>query len=93
MGELFGTDWPEYRREKTDFCPKFVPRAGRASRRGSGSLCKSIGLAAGSVDDLRVVKPLQFSRKKGLLLVSNPMCFVFLRMVAGVGFEPTTFGL
>jgi hypothetical protein len=27
--ELFGTDWPEYHREKIDFCPKFVPKAGR----------------------------------------------------------------
>ena len=31
--------------------------------------------------------------KKGLLLVSNPLCFVFLGMVAGARFERATFGL
>jgi len=31
---------------KIDFCPKFVPRAGRAFRRSSGSPCESIRLAA-----------------------------------------------
>ncbi len=29
----------------------------------------------GSTDDLRVAKPLQFSRKKGLLLVGQPLVF------------------
>jgi hypothetical protein len=34
-----------------------------------------------------------FAETKGLLLVGNPLSFVFLRMVAGVRFELTTFGL
>ena len=34
-----------------------------------------------------------FPQKKGLLLVGNPFCFVFHRLVAGVRFELTTFGL
>ena len=34
-----------------------------------------------------------FGEKKGLLLVSNPLCLVFLRMVAGARFERATFGL
>jgi hypothetical protein len=34
-----------------------------------------------------------FVEKKGLLLVGNLFCFLFLRMVAGVRFELTTFGL
>src|SRR5207249_5028616 len=70
--------------EKIDFCPKFVPRAGRASRLDSGSLCKSIRLAAGCADDLRVAKPLEFSRKKGLLLVSNPFCLYLLQWLRGL---------
>ncbi len=37
----------------------------------------------GSVDDVRVVNRSNFAEKKGLLLVGNFFCFVFLRIGCG----------
>jgi hypothetical protein len=48
------------------------------------------------VDGKSLQKPLRSGfreKRKGCSGASNPLCFVFLKMVAGVRFELTTFGL
>jgi hypothetical protein len=70
------------------------PRAARLDRPDCGRLCKiKEAWLRGCADDFGLRSAANFVEKKGLLLVGNPLCFVFLRIVAGSRFELTAFGL
>src|SRR5205809_4716409 len=81
---MVATDWPETAEKKLISVPNLSQVWEGLPDVTQKPFVNQKDWRRGSTDDLRVAKPLQFSRKKGLLLVSNPFCLYLLEWLRGL---------